>query len=526
MAMGNNSPIPVGTSVVDAALNPAVNVTLPNIDFERDIAPWLGGNRVGMAIYGNVVTSTPSPTDYVLVLPIADDDAAHAFVVTITGDEDLVSLESGVIWHDLSPTASLLIRENAIMIGTPAATEQIANHLDVERLADADWYNNVKSQLPTDPLISGYVNGEWVAAQVAQQEAMSSPDSPSAAVLLEAVLRIHPAESPMEDAFLQFPPFIGAGFAADYADGRLNITAAAAVDATYTAPTLTTETAGAGLLDVIPADSILVFDTYDASILSGFVGYLTLIGPVIGEVFDSIVFQLENPGAPTPTPTPTPTPLPPPTADDLIAQAQPIIQQAEATLGISLEELYSLISGEFALAVFPTDLSPTAGFGSLDPRGFAFYLHTSDAERLIEVIEQSNDALSLLLNGSVQSTTETINGVEVTFIGMEQGVTRVAYGVLSGDILFFTLDGYHETVLNAANDDLSITQTHGWHSDVYESFGTGQEALFFSDISKYVSMTWSPYNTSTPPNIGQLILTADFADDGVFLLHAAWLLEQ
>ena len=525
MEMGNNNPFPVGTSIIDAALNPAVNVTLPEVDFERDIAPWLAGNRVGMAIYGNVTaTASPSsPTEYVLVLPIADDAAAHAFVVTITGDEDLVTLQSGIIWHDLSPTVSLLIRENAIMLGTFAGTEQIANNLDVGRLADAEWYNNVKSQLPADPLISGYVNGEWVAAQVAQQEAMSPSDAPSAAVLFETVLRLHPAESAMEDAFLQFPPFVGAGFAMDYADGRLDITAAATVDATYPAPTLTTATAGAGLLDVIPADSILVFDTYDGAIpISGVVG-LALLGPAIGSVFDNIIFQLENPGVPTPTPTPTPTPLPPPTADDLIAQAQPIIQQVEAALGISLEEVYTLINGEFAIAVFPSAVPPTnTGFGTVATPGFALYMQTSDAERLLQVIDKSTESLSLLMGSpfsaapAIQFESDIVNGVEVTLVGTEGGVTRAVYGILDGDILFLTIEDYLETVLSAASDDTPITQTRAWHNDVYDGFGTGQEALFFMDISKYVSVTWSPYSTGTPPDVGQLLITTDFADDGRF----------
>jgi hypothetical protein len=32
--------------------------------------------------------------------------------------------------------------------------------------------------------------------------------------------------------------------------------------------------------------------------------------------------------------------------------------------------------------------------------------------------------------------------------------------------------------------------------------------------------------TTPPPRVGQFIATADLADNGVFLLHATWLLEQ
>ena len=509
-------------------LGSAPGLTYIGIDSVEDIISWTGENT-GVGFYYN---GDPDPA-VTLVFPISDTEGAQTFVDNMIAEAETLQTSGLAELYDLGSGFTLAISDDVIWLGTLYAIEQSISGLEDGTLADADWYNNVKNQLPAYPLVSGYVNGEWVVARVAQQEAMSSPDVPSAAVLMETILRIHPAESAMEEALLQFPPFIGAGFAMDYADGRLDVTGAAVLDATYPAPTLTTETAGVGLLDVIPADSVLVFDTYDASVLSGFVGYLALIGPAIGNIFDEIVSGLQNPGVPTPTPTPTPTPLPPPTADDLIAQAQPIIQQAESMLGISLEELYSLINGELAIALFPSNAPlSTSDIGALVTPGFALYLQTSDTERLLEVIDKSTESFSLLMNSpfstapAIQFEIETIDGVEVTYVGVEDGFIRAAYGILDGDILFVTIEPYLETVLDAAGDDTSITQTRAWHNDVYESFGTGQEALLFLDISKYLSITWSPYNTATPPDIGQLLITTDFADNGVFLLHAAWLLEQ
>lgn len=507
---------------------------LPGIETVEDLVSWTGG-RIGVGAYSNLVTDPTKPTtsDFAIVFPVADISGAQAFVELVTADATAPETLAFGDVYDLQNGTSLFVDETVIWLGTPFAIEQGINDLAGGTLADADWYNNVKSQLPADPLMSGYINGEWMRSQVAQQEAMSPPDAPSAAVLFETVLRLHPAESAMEDAFLQFPPFIGAGFTVEYVDGRLDITAAATVDATYPAPTLTTETAGAGLLDVIPADAVLVYDTYDGAIPIGAVGGLALLGPAIGSVFDSIVFQLENPGVPTPTPTPTPTPLPPPTADELIAQAQPYIQEAEALLGISLAELYGLINGELAIAVFPPESSPTiTEFGTMVTPGFALWLQTADPERFLEVIERSRDSLSLLTGSPISGTaailfeSDTLNGVEVMYFGTVGTAPRGVYGVLNGDILFLTTENSLETVLNAASDDTSITQTRAWHNDVYESFGVGQEVLIYVDLSKYMSLTWGPYLDTPASRPGQFIATADIADNGVFLLHAAWLLEQ
>jgi hypothetical protein len=202
-------------------------------------------------------------------------------------------------------------------------------------------------------------------------------------------------------------------------------------------------------------------------------------------------------------------------------------------LGIPLPELYSLINGEFAFAVFPPEETPSnTGFGAPVTPGFALWLQTSDADRLLEVIENSRASLSLLTGSPISGTpaivfeNDTVNGVEVTYFGTVGTSPRGVYGVLNDDVLFVTTENNLEIVLNAASDDTSIAQTRAWHNDIFEGFGSGQEALLFVEMTKLTSMTWSPYATTPPPKIGQFIGTADLADNGVFLLHMTALLEQ
>ena len=155
-------------------------------------------------------------------------------------------------------------------------------------------------------------------------EASQPPSMPAFAAIIEAALRLHPAQSAAEDALLQFPSLDGIGLALQVSDGQIDTTAILSLNANYPAPTLTTATAGTALLSLIPGDSFVVLDSYDLSVTTLPLAALTYLGPAIGNIFTNIVTDL-NSGAllPTPTPTPSPTPAPPLTADAIIAQVQP-----------------------------------------------------------------------------------------------------------------------------------------------------------------------------------------------------------
>ena len=517
----------------DEALDLAMMGFAPQLGFAGiesvdDLLAWTGG-RVGLGTYAPVDPTGMNGSQMTLVFPIADAEGASAFVESLMADAEPLQTLGSVQLYMLDQELTLAAADETIWLGSLEAVEQTLDDLENGTLSSADWFNRVKSQLPAEALMAGYVNGAWVGTQISMQESFSGPSSPSAEAIFEAVLRIHPAVSEMEDAFLQMPPFLGAGFSLDYVDGRADITGAAIVAATYPAPTLTTESAGAELLDVIPADSYAVYDMYDAVLLCAAVGGLGLMGPAIGSVFDNIVFELENPGAPTPTPTPTPTPLPPPTAAELIDQAQPYILQIEAILGIPLEEAYSLINGEFAIAAFP---NPQTGSitGGIPAPGVALWLQSSDAPQLIDVVQESINSVLALSAGMTgvspadMFAQETVNGVDVTFVSLPDTPERAAYGIVNENVVFVTTERSLETVISAAGDDISITETRAFPGEIYQSFGTGQEALFFADLAKIQSAMRGPYDTGEPQDIGRMIASADVAENGNFLLRLSWLL--
>ncbi|MCZ2096156.1 MAG: DUF3352 domain-containing protein, partial [Anaerolineae bacterium] len=160
-------------------------------------------------------------------------------------------------------------------------------------------------------------------------------------------------------------------------------------------------------------------------------------------VYTSIVASLDGSIPPTPTPTPTPTPAPPLAADALIAQIQPIIAQAESLMGMSLDELYGLIGGEYAVAVFP-GAGPTIGA--------ALYLYSPDPQRLLDIIDHVSE---LILTDPVNHTPlvavghVSVGGVDVTLLGAP-GADRPALGIVNGNVLFVTMESMVSRVIASA----------------------------------------------------------------------------
>jgi hypothetical protein len=441
--------------VIQDALNPSLDVTFAPIDVETDVLPWLG-DSIGIAVFASLeVDPQQQPTDYALALPIADAAGAQAFVERVAGEAVAQIGGAAVYAVELS---SLAVSTETIWIGSPRGVERTLNELAGGSLATDEGYNRVRTHLPEDALIAGYADGDWMRAQAALLEAPASPGFASPASLFEAALRLHPAQSEMEGAILQMPQVIGAGFTIDDVNGELNLNAVALVDANYAAPTLASGTAGAALLDLLPENSVFVFDSYDVSLLAIPFSGVFVFTSVVSGTFAPIVSALQDQAAPTPTPTPTPTPVPPPTTDELVSQAQPFIEQVETVLGMSLPDLYSLVSGEYAFAIFPSGeaAQPTQP-------GYAFWLQTTDAESLLGLEDPLQLLLGLSSGGTaVQTETAVIGEVEVNFLGIPNAADRLVYGILPENILFITTESSLSTVLAAASDETSIRQSEAF----------------------------------------------------------------
>lgn len=500
-------PLPPEMNFVQDAVNPSLDVTFAAVDVETDVLPWLG-DSIGMAVFGSLEVNPQQqpPTEYALALPIADAAGAQAFVERVAGEAVGQVGGADVYAVELS---YLAVSAQTIWIGSPGGVERTLNELAEGSLAADEGYNRVRSHLLSDALIAGYVDGDWLRAQTATLDESAAPGFPSAATLFEAALRIHPAQSEMEAAILQMPEFVGAGFTLDYLNDELNLNGAAVIDSTYAAPPLTTGTAGAALLDLVPANSAVVFDSYDLSLLALPWAGVYLGAPATMSTFSNIISSLQDPNAPTPTPTPTPTPVPPPTADELVSQAQPFIAQVETVLGMSLQDLYSLINGEYAFAIFPA--------GETVQPGYAFWMQSPDPERLLELRDQLQLFLGLS-GGAVQTETVVIGEVEVNFVRLPNTTNRLAYGVLRANILFFTTESSLSVVLDAAADETSITQSGAFPGAAYASFGTGQDAMLYADLSGYAALMNAPADSA--PQIGRMIVSLDVAADGVVQARA------
>ncbi len=475
------------------------------VDFRADVLPWLA-DRLAVAFVLPSAGESIQSAGIVFVLPIADAAGARTFVEKLAPrvvERDI--LPDGTVFH-YGGTFSMAVNDAAIWLGAPGAVKQVLPGTD-GTLAQNPAYQRVRAALPADALATGYLSGAAVNQSIAEQQPETPPGSPSPAVLLEAALRLHPAQSPAEDALLQFPPLDGAGFAFRASADRLDLTAALSFDTSYPAPTLATATAGAALLDLIPGDSFITFASYDVSLAALPFAGLVYLGPTVSNVFTNIVASLDGTPPPTPTPTPTPTPAPPLTADAIIAQVQPIIAQAESLMGMSLDELYGLVGGEYAVAVFP-GAGPTIGA--------ALYLYSPDPQRILDTLDHvSGLILTDPANGTplVAVEHQTIDGVDVSLIGTPGAGERPALGLINDNVLFVTMETSVPKVIASASQTAPSPALE-WRA----AFGDGQEALLYLD-PRTIDLYSLGRQRVPPLPVTAVAGSLDARADGLFVLN-------
>jgi hypothetical protein len=454
----------------------------------------------------------PDP-DFAAVAPITDAEAAAAFVarlddlvtgVETSGDATIYEIEDYVVVHT----------PRVVAFGTPTGIDAI---MDVDTaLADDAAFNATRAALPPDPLASIYISGRAIREAADESLPDSGMGFPGPTELFETALRLHPAESAMEDALLQWPAVNGAAGAIYIADDRLDITGVVSLDAEYPAPTLATSSAGTGLITYIPQDAYSVFASYDSlgtlGIGAGSIGFLAFMGPAIGNIFDEIVSSLDATPGPTPTPLPTPTPIPTPSADDLLDQVQPFVQQAEAFLGVELGALYELMSGEYALAMFPVDNPDTQNFG------VALWIQTRDPAGLSRVFDNAMAAaikqMSMGSSTTAERTQETINGLDMTVWSVPGEDESLVYGALADDVFVITVRSSFDAVANALRGDGVLAQSRHWPGDLAGAeYSTGLEAVTYVDIGGLMKL--NPTSQESP--FESLLAGLDLQADGLIV---------
>ncbi|MCB9451008.1 MAG: DUF3352 domain-containing protein [Anaerolineaceae bacterium] len=519
---GELSGDPGMTQGLPQTFDEVIGEALPGKTFQGDILPWINGN-VGIAVLGidpiaaMQSNSQSTDPDFIVLLPVTDT----AFVdENLPADFPAPTMRDDMRIYSVSGQV-LVVASDMLAVGMPKAVDaMIATMKGATPALGADpAFQQTRAALPETALAWGYLSGSWVAELVAQIP-QGTAGIPPMDVLMQAIFKLHPAESPMEDALMQFPPLNGFGFALELADDRLDMTLVMSLDAQYPAPELATATAGDGLLKFLPSDAFFVLDSYDAAgtlgLGAGQVVVLALMGPTIGNIFEDIVYELENPNAPTPTPRPTPTPPPPLTVDSIIAEAQPYIQQAEAMLGVSVNELYTLLAGEYAIALFNTDNAATNNIGG------AFWFLSPDPARLSGVMDKAIGLLNLQMGGGGNSSLirseETRNGVDVIVWRDPQGTEGIAYGALDDEVFFITLESSLEKVLAASRGDGVLPQSSTWPGAIVDSYGPGNDLLLYTDVAQFERLM-NPFDTRRPARqINTLLAALDIAENGLFRL--------
>ncbi|HVU10563.1 MAG TPA: DUF3352 domain-containing protein [Phototrophicaceae bacterium] len=462
---------------------------LPGIDITTDVLPWLG-DHVGIA-----AMSLDDTASQIVVLPVHDASGALAFITKATAGVTPEAV-AGVNLYTTS-TASLLVGGNVIWLGAPTAISQFVKTPMLARLSDNPQYQQVRAALPANADSILYASPAYVAGVLA-----SSPAASSSVALFQAGLRLHPAQSAAEDALLQSPALNGMGLAFQMTGSNLQMTGALSVNTQYPAPTLPNASAGTALIHLIPGNSFFVVDSYDLATAAVPLLEVALSGTPITSEFHALVG-----GAETTLPA-TPSPAAPITADALVTQFQPLITQVTSLSGLPLDQFYSLIDGEYAVAVFP-------GAGPIV--GAALYLQSSDPQQIIDALDHASHLILINpVSGQQLMNVDhgTVSGTPITYISVPNIADRFALGVIDKNVLFVTQESTLQPVLDAAQKQTPTSPA----VSAISAFDAGQEALFYAD-----PRTIDLYNLReqrTPP----LPMTAvagsvDVQGNGLFLLH-------
>ncbi len=396
------------------ALDLVVANRLPAVS-SADIVSWVGNPAALVLNEGH----TPGITDFAFVLPIADAAGAQAFVDQLrqsTFDHE----KYGSVNLYYAGVYTVAVGSSVIWLGSAAGVDALFRAAP-ENLAQSPGYQRVRAQLPAAP-ITGYVDGAWLQSSLA---VLGAEGQLPYAAIPETFLRLLPVELAFKTALLSGVGLDGLGVAIQADDQQISTDLAVSLDAHFDTPAAPL-TMGA----YAPPDSFLVLDSYDVTALAGMAaGAVSLLLPSPGTPFTF--------GA---TPVPTTTPIPNP-AQALMAQVQPMITQAELLAGLSLDDLYRLIDGEYLFAVFPGDDGST---------GAALWINSSDPARVIDALETASKLVLTDPSGTQLVNVErtTVSGIPVAFVSLPGGGERLALGA-SDTTLFFTSESLVQKVINA-----------------------------------------------------------------------------
>jgi hypothetical protein len=158
------------------------------------------------------------------------------------------------------------------------------------------------------------------------------------------------------------------------------------------------------------------------------------------------------------------------------------LEMMTAMLGVSVDELIQMLSGEFGIAI-AHDPAGLGGDASV-PMGFSFLLEAEDEEQFKDLLNSISGLLGLA--GEVELQTETIGGVEVTTIpGMTGEDFGGGVGVGNGFLVIATSKQLLETAFGGGGDKLADAAIYG---EATAPLPENRASMFFMNMDQWLEV--------------------------------------
>ncbi len=319
--------------------------------------------------------------------------------------------EAARAYLDAQPFSDSIITltDDVLYLGEPdavAAAQRAGGRMNVNPA-----YARVLRALPDDATLRAYVSP-------AELDRVLFADT--LFPLAQDLLRLNPAQSTAELGLLAAAGIDGLGITATQNDeGTINMRAALKIDAIYDTPVVPPFTLGL----YIPAEAGAWFMAHDAAVIA-----------------IPTTLLLDNPTALLMQPISALT----------VEPVQSSVALAETFIGATLAELYPLINGEYAAAVIVSDDRAVLPL---------FWLRTSDADRVLEHIENTSARLWIDTDGTrlFNITRAPIDGFDaITLTDFPDDGLRPVIIRLADDVIAVTTAAALDRVIAGAADSFSV----------------------------------------------------------------------
>jgi hypothetical protein len=402
------------------------------VDYEADIAPWLGdelafsikgdlfsalGSSVDQtfaeiegALSGETPPAPPPMPEVQIVIAVATKDTAASDEFLdkmrdeIEEDENLQETDYKgitVVYYepasegDMGAAYATVDDFIVLAAGGLETMQAVIDAKDGDNLADDETYKKVVEALPEGSLGFGYVNGGPLVEML--QDAMEDTSSMGMSELGLMGTMMDPAQASAVK---------GAGVALSLDPKGIRLDSVSFYDKEALPEAMVTTVNPNQAVQNVPADTLAYFSSAD-------------LGGVIEGVLDLVMAMPEM------------------EAEDL----EESLEMMEAQLGIKLDDLYEALSGEYSLAL-TYEAGGLAGDPSM-PIGLLLQFENKDEATFKQLMSLVGMAL-MGQGGGMELETSTINDVSVTSAVGPNGETLVGWGLSEAFFAMGTSQGLLE----------------------------------------------------------------------------------